>query len=143
MTSSSAIVKFTNLLTKDGKKTKAARIVHKVFSTLNNHHNGFVVFTQALENIKPSFELKKFRIAGTTQQVPALVETNRQESIALRWLIQSARNVKKRQKKRSFDSILAHHIVEAFFRQGDAFAKRQEIHKLAEANRAFAHYRWW
>ena len=103
----------------------------------------FYIIQQAIENVKPFLEVKKVRVAGTTYQVPCLVQSNRQENLAINWLIQSAFERKKRNPSQAFEICLASEIFEAFQKQGQARNKRNELHKLAEANRAFSHYRWW
>jgi len=103
----------------------------------------YSVFSQSLENVKPVFEVKKVRIAGSTHQVPALVSFKRQEGLAIRWIIQAAKDRKKKNGKMSFEECLAFEIVEAFKKQGGARHKRDDLHKLAEANRAYSHYKWW
>jgi ribosomal protein S7 len=100
------------------------------------------ILLQAIENIKPSLEVRKVRIAGTTYLVPALVAKARQETLAIKWIIQSARK-RKRTANFPFADCLANELVDAFFKQGQARQKRDELHKLAEANRAYTRYRWW
>lgn len=103
----------------------------------------FFIIHQAIENVKPFFEVKKVRVAGTTYQVPSLVQSNRQENLAINWLIQSAHERKKKNPSQAFEICLAFEIYEAFQKQGQARNKRNELHKLAEVNRAFSHFRWW
>lgn len=101
-----------------------------------------IILYQAIENIKPSLEVRKVRIAGTTYLVPAIIAKTRQETLAIKWIIESARK-RKRTGNSSFAECLANEIVDAFFKQGQARQKRDELHKLAEANRAYTRYRWW
>lgn len=101
------------------------------------------LFLQSIENVKPLFEVKRIRIAGTTQQVPSLVPFERQESLAIRWIIQGAKERKRKTVKLDFEECLALEILEAFKKQGSARHKRDDLHKIAEANRAYSHYRWW
>jgi small subunit ribosomal protein S7 len=116
----------------------------KLSSSENNNSSSiFVLFNQAISNVKPLFEVKKVRVAGTTYQVPALIQSNRQESLAINWLIQSASERKKKNPSQAFENCLAFEIYEAYQKQGQARNKRNELHKLAEANRAFSHFRWW
>ena len=150
--------RFINFLTKKGKKATAESLflktlyllsqkVHEVEVLSARSANGssslFSLVNQAIENVKPLFEVKKVRVAGTTYQVPSLVEQNRQENLAMNWLIQSAKERKKKNPSQSFESCLAFEIFEAFQKQGQARNKRNELHKLAETNRAFSHFRWW
>ena len=102
-----------------------------------------LVFIQSINNIKPIFEVKRIRIGGSTYQVPSLVSFHRQESLAIRWIIQAARDRKKKNPKINFEDCLALEILEAFKKQGNAHNKRDDLHKIAEANRAYSYYRWW
>jgi len=138
-----ALQKLTSLLTKDGKREKAKRLVHNALVRLHKAHAGAHVFETAVHNVTPLFELKKVRLAGTTQLVPSLVRAERKTHIALRWIVLSARTYKRKKKLAPFDAHLAQALVDASLKTGEAHARRQEVHKLAEANRAFAHYRWW
>jgi small subunit ribosomal protein S7 len=110
---------------------------------LSKKNSIFTLFHQSINNVKPLFEVKKVRVAGTTYQVPALIESNRQEHLAINWLIQSAYERKKKNPSQNFENCLAFELYEAFQKQGQARNKRNELHKLAEANRAFSHFRWW
>jgi len=101
------------------------------------------LFIQSINNIKPIFEVKRIRIGGSTYQVPSLVSFHRQESLAIRWIIQAARERKKKNPKINFEDCLALEILEAFKKQGNAHNKRDDLHKIAEANRAYSYYRWW
>jgi small subunit ribosomal protein S7 len=154
--------RFINFLTKKGKKATAESIFSKTLYLLtkkatkqikdfeNSSHLNFTTMCglssllhQAVYNVKPLFEVKKVRVAGTTYQVPSLVESHRQESLAINWLIQSASERKQKNPSQTFENCLAFEIFEAFQKQGQARNKRNELHKLAEANRAFSHFRWW
>ncbi len=110
---------------------------------LSKKNSIFTLFYQSINNVKPLFEVKKVRVAGTTYQVPALIESNRQEHLAMKWLVQSAFERKKKNPSQKFENCLAFELYEAFQKQGQARNKRNELHKLAEANRAFSHFRWW
>jgi small subunit ribosomal protein S7 len=103
----------------------------------------FNIFNDAITNIKPLFEVKKVRIAGTTYQVPALIPQKRQESKAINWVIESSRLRKKKETLKTFQDCLAQELYEAYMKQGACRQKRTEAHKIAETNRAFSHYRWW
>ena len=157
--------RFINFLTKKGKKSKAESLFYKSFRILSqiqmseisskqrltqgqyqtetSQKNTYKVFEEAISNIQPFFEVKKVRIAGTTYQVPALIPQKRQENIAMNWLLESARERKKKNSSQNFENCLALEIREAFQKQGQARQKRNDLHKLAEANRAFSHFRWW
>jgi len=118
-------------------------------SSVKNSHDTeidvkiFALFYAAIINCQPLFEIKKVRIAGTTYQVPSLMSQNRQENIAINWLIESTFSRKKKAPSQNFDYCLALEIYDAFLKQGYARQKRNDLHKLAESNRAFAHFRWW
>lgn len=107
------------------------------FTTANS------LFLKSIENVKPIFEVKKVRVAGNTLLVPALVAFHRQENKALRWIIEGAKERKAKNSKLLFEECLAIEIIEASEHQGYAKQKRDELHKIAEANRAFSHYKWW
>lgn len=172
--------KCINLLTKDGKKTKAyslfnatltlvikkTRILPNLYlknqqdnknmqyfseikqkkTNINSQEDiakAHSLFQQSIENVKPVFEVRKVRIAGNTLLVPALISFQRQENKALRWIIEGAKERKKKASKLLFEECLAIEIIEASQQQGYAKHKRDELHKIAEANRAFSHYKWW
>lgn len=97
---------------------------------------------QAIENVKPSFEVRKVRVRGTTYLVPAILRKKRQETLAIKWLIDSAR-IRKGKSSISFAESLSHELLDALKKQGQARQKRDELHKLAQMNRAYTRYRWW
>jgi ribosomal protein S7 len=103
----------------------------------------FKIFHEAISNIKPFFEVKKVRIAGTTYQVPTFISQNRQEFIAMNWLIESTTLRKKKDSSLNFSNCLAQEINDCYMKQGYCRQKRTELHKVAENNRAFSHFRWW
>jgi len=137
------------MLTRDGKKSIAERIVQKSFYIIREKakKNPTVVFAKAVHNVQPLFELRNVRISGKPHAIPALIPLLRQQSIALRWIIQSARNFqhtnKNKSPKISFSFILAKHILDASKKRGEAFQKKINLHKTGELNRAFLHKRWW
>jgi small subunit ribosomal protein S7 len=148
--------RFINFLTKKGKKSKAQNIFYdslKILFKLSYekivqsdevpNSKIFNIFDEAISNIQPLFEVKKVRIAGTTYQVPALISQKRQENKAMNWLLESTKERKKKESSQSFQHCLAIEIYDAFLKQGYARQKRNELHKLAESNRAFSHFRWW
>jgi len=142
--------KFVNLLLMDGKKTTAYKIYMEMLELVQTklHYQGHdpiaasEVVTQAIQNCMPSLEVRKVRVAGTTYLVPCALPKKRQQAVAMRWIIMAARG-KKKNTKLSFAQCLSEEIMDAFFKQGIARTKRNELHTLAEANRAFARYRWW
>jgi len=137
---SRTISRFVNRLMKDGKKSTAQRVLYDAFDIIEARakRNPVEVFEEALANATPQIEVKPRRVGGATYQVPVEVRPNRREALAQRWLIVSAR-------KRSGKSMaikLAGELMDAANNQGATIRKRDETHKMAEANRAFAHYRW-
>jgi small subunit ribosomal protein S7 len=139
--------KCTNFLMIHGKKTKASKILFDMLlilkKTLKKENKSlFLVISQALENLVPNLEVRKVRVAGSTYSVPSVLSKKKQETLALKWIIESA---KKRQKnsKLDFSACLADEILEASRKSGQALKKRDELHRLAQTNRAYSRYRWW
>nr|WKW95091.1 ribosomal protein S7 [Apopellia endiviifolia] len=135
------IKKLVHICMIDGKKTRSRAIVYKTFHRLAPHGDVIKLSVNAIENVKPICEVKKVRISGTTRLVPSIIATNRQETLAIRWMLESA--AKRMGRKRSLDQCLYAEILEASQKMGIARKKRDDLHKLAEANRSFSHYRWW
>ena len=135
-----AVTKLINRIMLDGKRGKAQKIVYKAFdlvqSKLNENPND--VFTKAMENITPSLEVKSRRVGGSNVQVPIEVSATRGETLALRWLV----NASRARGGKSMAEKLANEIIDAANETGAAFKKKEDVHKMAEANKAFAHYRW-
>lgn len=125
---------------KDGKKSKAEKICYECFDIIRNKlkKEPLEVFLQALENVKPVLEVRSRRVGGATYQVPTEVRPERQEALAIRWIVHFARGKRGRPMKEK----LAEEIILASRGEGLAVKKREDTHKMAEANRAFAHYRW-
>jgi len=144
------VEKFINFLMIHGKKMKAYTIFYeslnliKKTSIIKNSisFSALNIVFQAVENVKPNLEVRKVRIAGMTYQVPSLLSQKRQETLAIRWIIESAKK-RKMQSKLSFSECLSQEIIDAYKKQGQACQKRDELHKIAEANRAYIRYRWW
>lgn len=134
------IEKTINKVMYDGKKSLAQRIFYKSMDLVKEKtgQNPLEVFEQALNNIIPKLEVRPRRVGGATYQVPVEVRRERQVSLAIRWLINYARS---RNEKRMFEK-LAGEILDAFNNRGGAIKKKEDTHKMAEANRAFAHYKW-
>ncbi|MCD6318566.1 30S ribosomal protein S7 [Candidatus Aerophobetes bacterium] len=132
--------KFINKLMKDGKKSKAEKICYECFNIIRNKlkKEPLEVFLQALENVKPVLEVRSRRVGGATYQVPTEVRPQRQEALAIRWIVHFAREKKGKPMKEK----LAEEIILASRGEGLAVKKREDTRKMAEANRAFAHYRW-
>lgn len=137
---STLLAKFINSLMKQGKKSTAQGIIYGAFQTIQDKtgEDPLKVFKKSLDNIKPSLEVKSRRVGGATYQVPVEVSPRRQLSLAIRWLIDYADN---RGEKTMRDK-LASEIMDAFNNRGNAVKKREDVHRMAEANKAFAHYRW-
>ncbi len=137
------VTKLINKVMRNGKKTVAQKQVYRAFSLVEQKtkKNALEVFLSALENIKPELETRPRRIGGAAYQVPMPVKPKRKESLAIRWLVSEARK-RPNTSYHTFIEKLAAEIVEAARGEGGAVAKRQEVEKIAEANRAFAHLRW-
>lgn len=137
------VTKLVNKIMRSGKKQLAQRIVYRAFSLIKRKtkKDPLKVFARAIENIKPQAEVRARRVGGAAYQVPMLVRGRRQETLALRWLVASARE-RPNQEYHSFTEKLAAEIIDAYNKTGKAVAKREEVEKIADSNRAFAHLRW-
>lgn len=134
------ISKFINKLMYDGKKSKAENIFYKAMDLVKEKtgKDGLEAFNEAIENIKPRVEVKSRRVGGSTYQVPVDVRPDRQNSLAFTWLIDASR----KRGGRSMIERLSNEIVDAIDGKGQAVAKRDTVHRMAEGNKAFAHFRW-
>lgn len=135
------VTKFINALMADGKKSTAERICYGAFDIIaskNDEDEPLLIFKKALENVKPRIEVKSRRVGGATFQVPIEVRPERRTSLGMRWLI----NYSTKRGEKSMREKLANEILEASAGRGAAVKKREETHKMAEANKAFAHFRW-
>ena len=135
------ISRFVNMLMLDGKKWNAEQIVYGSLDIVvqkTQKSDAMEILTKAIDNVRPLLELKSRRVGGATYQIPVEVKGDRGASLALRWIRNAARGRKGKPMKQR----LADEILEAYNGQGTAVKKREEIHKMAEANRAFSHYRW-
>ena len=137
---SKLVTKLVNNIMLDGKKGVAQKIVYEAFAIIEQKsgENALDVFTAALENVMPVLEVKARRVGGSNYQVPMEVRAERRQTLGLRWIINYARA---RSEKNMADK-LAGEIMDAKAGQGGAFKKKEDTHKMAEANKAFAHYRW-
>jgi len=137
---STLISKFINTILKKGKKSIAESIVYKAMERVNqkSKEDPLKMFEKAVENVRPVLETKSRRVGGATYQVPVEVLLNRSISLAVRWLIRYARD----RAGKSMEEKLSAEIIDAVNNRGGAVKKREDIHKMAESNRAFAHYRW-
>ncbi len=138
---STLVSRLVNTVMSNGKKTVAQRIVYGAFdhiATKNPSTNPLEILQRAVDNAKPRLEVKPRRVGGATYQVPMEVATERQLSLAMRWLVDLA----DARKGLAMKEALAAEIMDAFQGQGNAIRKRDEVHKMAQANKAFAHFRW-
>ena len=134
------LTKFMNNLMVDGKKSVAERIVYNAMDRVEAKikRSPLEVFHEALENIEPSVEVKSRRVGGATYQVPIEVRPERREALAIRWLIKASRT----RNEKTMEERLAGELMDAVQSRGSAVKKREDTHKMAEANKAFSHYRW-
>jgi small subunit ribosomal protein S7 len=133
--------KFINCLMWDGKKTVAQRLFYRALDEISNKVKDqppIDVFTQAIENVKPQIEVRSKRVGGAAYQVPMQVSRSRQQALAIRWLMTAVREKKGRPKHLA----LADELVAAFNKEGAAMSRRENVHRMAEANKAFAHFAW-
>ena len=137
---SKLVAKFINSLMLDGKKSTAQLILYESFQIIESRANedGFAVFRQAINNVKPVLEIRPRRVGSQTYQVPVDVKAERKQRLAFSWIIQSARG----RGERRMAERLAGEILEASRNEGGAIRRKMDQHRMAEANRAFAHYRW-
>jgi small subunit ribosomal protein S7 len=134
------VAKFVNMMMKHGKKSTAEKILYQAFDSVNNKsgQDGLEVFKKALENVRPFVEVKSRRVGGATYQVPVEVRPVRQTTLAMRWIIDAA----KKRGEKSMINKLAGELADAAEQKGSAMKKREETLRMAEANKAFSHYRW-
>jgi small subunit ribosomal protein S7 len=134
------VTKFMNSVMRDGKKSTAEQIVYGALDLVEERSKAdpLAIFRQALENVAPAIEVRSRRVGGATYQVPVEVRTERRQALAIRWLIQAARS---RNDKTMIDRLSAE-LLDASSNRGSAVKKREDTHRMAEANRAFSHYRW-
>ena len=135
------ITRFINMLMLSGKRWNAEKIVYNSLDLVmqkTQKTDPLEILTKAIENVRPLLELKSRRVGGATYQIPIEVKADRGASLALRWIRNSARG----RKGKPMEQRLADELLEAYNGQGSAVKKKEEIHKMAEANRAFSHYRW-
>ncbi|MGM0611494.1 MAG: 30S ribosomal protein S7 [Thermodesulfobacteriota bacterium] len=137
---SKQLTKFVNRLMRDGKKSIAERAVYAAIDEVSGKtgEEPLKSFYQVLENVKPQMEVKSRRVGGATYQVPMEVRPVRQETLAIRWLVSNAR----KRGEKGIHSKLAAEFLDAYNNRGGAVKKKEDTHRMAEANKAFAHYRW-
>jgi small subunit ribosomal protein S7 len=137
------LAKFMNVVMKSGKKSAAERIIYGAIDRITEKtgkqaDDAMMLLSQALDNVKPMVEVKSRRVGGATYQVPVEVRASRRMALAMRWIIESAR----KRGENSMPRKLAAELIDASENRGGAIKKREETHRMAEANKAFAHYRW-
>ncbi len=137
---SELLAKFINTIMKDGKKSIAEKVVYVALDEIaaKKGNDGMEVLDAALDNVRPSVEVKSRRVGGATYQVPVEVRASRQNALAMRWLVDAAR----KRGEKSMALKLAGELMDAAEKRGSAVKKREDTHKMAEANKAFAHFRW-
>ena len=137
---SELLAKFINVLMVDGKKSTAEAIVYGALETLSQRtgKDALEAFDAALENVRPTVEVKSRRVGGSTYQVPVEVRPTRRNALAMRWVIEAAR----KRGDKSMALRLANELTDAADNKGSAVKKREDFHRMAEANKAFAHFRW-
>ena len=134
------VTKFINKMMLDGKKSVSEKIIYAAFDKIEEKsgEKGIEVFEKALERVKPLVEVRSRRVGGATYQVPVEVRPARQQSLSIRWLLEATR----KRNERTMIERLASELVDAANERGAAFKKKEDVHKMAEANKAFAYYRW-
>jgi small subunit ribosomal protein S7 len=140
---SEMLAKFMNVVMKRGKKSVAEQILYGALDRISEKtgkpgDQAILLLQQALENVKPVVEVKSRRVGGATYQVPVEVRSSRRQTLAMRWMIEAARD----RSEKSMAHRLAHELMDAAENRGNAVRKREDTHRMAEANKAFAHYRW-
>jgi small subunit ribosomal protein S7 len=137
---SELLTKFINMMMEDGKKSVAERIIYRALDQVAEKKGGKPVelLEQAMENVRPAVEVKSRRVGGATYQVPIEVRPARRNSLAMRWLIDAAR----KRSEKSMAQRLAGELMDAADSRGSAVKKKEDTHRMAEANKAFSHYRW-
>ena len=134
------VTKFMNIVMRDGKKSTAEKIVYGAFDVIHERtrEEPLKIFHRALENVQPNVEVKSRRVGGATYQVPIEVRSSRRMALAMRWLVAYARQ----RPGRTMREKMANELIEAAHNRGNAVKKKEDTHRMAEANKAFAHYRW-
>ena len=134
------LAKFINFVMYDGKKSTAEKIIYSALDQIKvkTKEDPIKIFNDAISNIRPNLEVRSRRVGGATYQVPVEVKTKRSQTLALRWLLESAR---KRKNKTMSDKLL-NELIDASQKKGAAIKKREDSHRMAESNKAFAHFRW-
>ena len=134
------LAKFINFIMYDGRKDTAEKIIYSTLSKIKEKtkNDPIKIFNEAIENIRPNLEVRSRRVGGATYQVPVEVRTKRSQTLALRWLLEATR----KRKNKTMSDKLFNELMDASQRRGSAMKKREDTHKMAESNKAFAHFRW-
>jgi len=137
---SKVLTKFINAVMLDGKKSTAQKVMYSALERIESKsgEKGIDVFNKAMDNVKPVMEVKSRRVGGATYQVPIEVRPVRQQSLGIRWIVEAAR----KRNERTMMERLSNELMDAATEKGSAFKKKEDTYKMAEANKAFAHYRW-
>ena len=137
---STTLAKFINFIMYDGKKSVAEKIIYEALDKIKDKtkEDPIKVFNDAISNVRPNLEVRSRRVGGATYQVPVEVKSKRSQTLALRWLLEASRN----RKNKTMSDKLFNEIMDASQKKGAAIKKREDAHKMAESNKAFAHYRW-
>lgn len=137
---SKVLTKFINAVMLDGKKSTAQKVMYAALERIESKsgEKGIDVFNKAMDNVKPLMEVKSRRVGGATYQVPMEVRPVRQQSLGIRWIVEAAR----KRNERTMMERLSNELMDAATEKGSAFKKKEDTYKMAEANKAFAHYRW-
>ena len=137
---SKVVTKLVNQIMVDGKRSIAQTICYDAFNMMAEKlgTDAMTIFNQAMENVKPVLEVKARRVGGSTYQVPMEIRAERRQTLAIRWIVDAAR----KRSERTMASKLAGELMDAYNQAGNAFKKKEEVHRMAEANKAFASYRW-
>ena len=137
---STVLAKFINFVMYDGKKTTSEKIIYKALDKIKEKtkDDPIKVFNEAIGNIRPNLEVRSRWVGGATYQVPQEVKTKRSQTLALRWLLEASR----KRKNKTMSDKLFNELMDASQKKGSAIKKREDTHRMAESNKAFAHYRW-
>jgi len=137
---SPVLAKFINFVMYDGKKSVAEKIIYSALDQIKNKtkEDPIKIFNDAISNIRPNLEVRSRRVGGATYQVPQEVKLKRSQTLALRWLLEASR----KRKYKTMSDKLFNELMDASQKKGAAIKKREDTHKMAESNKAFAHYRW-
>ena len=134
------LAKFINFIMYDGKKNTAEKIIYDALEKIKNKtkEDPIKIFNDAINNIRPNLEVRSRRVGGATYQVPVEVKSKRSQTLALRWLLEASR----KRKNKTMSDKLFNELMDASQKKGSAIKKREDTHRMAESNKAFAHYRW-